>query len=56
MMVKGNLSSLLLLNKQIKVCLGWDGSPLTDHDVLGKKLRDEDLHTLILSLFITIST
>lgn len=29
MMVKGNFSSLLVLNKQIKVCLGWDGNPPT---------------------------
>ena len=45
MMVKENFSSLLVLNKKIKVCLGWDVSSPTDHVVPCKKLRDEGLHT-----------
>lgn len=35
----------MVLNKQINICLGWDGSPSTYHDLSGKKLRDEILHT-----------
>ena len=34
-------SSLPVLNKKIKVCLGWDASPPMDHAVPWKKLRDE---------------
>ena len=45
MVVKGNFSSLPVLSKKIKICLGWDVSPLMDHVVPCKKLRDEGLHT-----------
>ena len=31
MVLKRNSSSLLVLNKKIKVCLGWDESSLTGH-------------------------
>jgi hypothetical protein len=40
MAVKGDFSNLLVLNKKIKVCLGWDVSLLTSHVVSRKKLRD----------------
>ena len=33
------------MNKQIKICLRWDESPLTGHVVSCKRLRDEGLHT-----------
>ena len=41
MIVKGIFTSLPGLNKKIKVCLGWDGSPPTGHVVSFKRLRDE---------------
>lgn len=44
LIVIGNFSSLLVLNKNIKVCLGWDVSPPTGHVVSCKRLRDEGLH------------
>ena len=31
MTVKGNFSSLLVLNKKIKVCLSWDECPPIGH-------------------------
>ena len=43
--VKDNFTSLLVLNKKIKVCLGWDESSPMDHVVSCKKLRCESLHT-----------
>ena len=33
MAVKVDFNSLLVLNKKIKVCLGWDVSPVTGHVV-----------------------
>ena len=42
--VKGNVGSVPVLNKKIKVCLGWDVSPPTCHVVSCKRLRDEGLH------------
>lgn len=42
--VKGNFSSLMVLNKKVKVCLRWDVGPSTGHVVLCKRLRDEGLH------------
>ena len=47
MMMKGNLSSLLVLNKKIKVCLVWDDHPLMGHVVPCKRLRDKELHTFL---------
>ena len=47
MMVKGNFTSLLVLNKEIKVRLGWNVSPPTNQVISCKKLRDEGLHTLL---------
>ena len=47
MMVKGNFTSLLVLNKKIKVRLGWNVSPPTNQVISCKKLRDEGLHTLL---------
>lgn len=44
-MAKGNFNSLPMLNKKIKVCLGWDVSPPMGHVVSCKKLKDEGLHT-----------
>jgi hypothetical protein len=32
MIANGNFTSLQALNKKIKVCLGWDGSPPTGHE------------------------
>ena len=32
------------VNKEIKVCLGWDESPPSGHVVSWKNLRDEGLH------------
>ena len=46
MMVKGNFTSLLVLNKKTKVCLGWDASPLMGRVVSCKKLTDEGLQIL----------
>ena len=40
MVMKGNPP---VLNKKIKVCLGWDVT--VGHVVSGKRLRDEGLHT-----------
>lgn len=45
MVMKGNFSSLLMLNKKIKVCLDWDLNPPMGHVVSCKDLRDESLHT-----------
>lgn len=45
MVVKGNFGSLLVLNKKIEVCMGWDVSPPMGHVVSCKKLRDKGLHT-----------
>ena len=45
MAVKGNFANLVVLNKKIKVCLGWDERPPTSCVVSCKKLRDEGLHT-----------
>lgn len=47
MVVKGNFSSLPLLNKNIKVCLEWDVSRLMGHVVFCKRLRDEGLHKFL---------
>lgn len=44
MVVKGNFSRLPMLNKKIKMCMGWDSSTPTGHVLLCKKLRDEGLH------------
>ena len=41
MVVKGNFSGVLMLNKKNKVCLGWDESPPTSHVVSCKRLRDD---------------
>lgn len=41
MMMKGNFTSLAVLNKKIKVCLGWHENPPTGH------VRDEGLHTFL---------
>lgn len=38
MVMNGNFSSLPVSNKTIKVCLGWDLSPITHHVVSCKKL------------------
>ena len=46
MVVKGNFTSLPVLNKKIKVCLGWYASPSMVHVGSCKKMRDEGLHTL----------
>jgi hypothetical protein len=45
--VKGNVGSVLVLNKKIKVCLGWDPSPPTCHVVSCERLRDEGLHAFL---------
>ena len=45
MVVEDNFFSLPMLNKNMRVCLGLDESPLTRHVVSCKKLRDEGLHT-----------
>lgn len=50
MVVKGNFTSLVVLNKNIKVCLGWDASPMTGHVVSCKKLRDKGLHCTFLGM------
>jgi hypothetical protein len=42
MVMKGNFSSLMVLTKKVKVCLGWDVGPPTGHVVLCKWLRDKD--------------
>ena len=47
MMVKGNFSILPLLNKKIKVCLGWDEKPVTCHVVCCKRLRNEGFNMLL---------
>ena len=39
----GCFSSLLLLDKNIQVCLGWDVSHMTGHVVFCKRFRDEGL-------------
>jgi hypothetical protein len=44
MVMKGNFSSLLMLNKNIKVYLDWDLNPPMSHVVSCKDLRDESLH------------
>ena len=44
-MLKGIFSSLHVLNKKIKVALGWHVDPPTCYVVSCKKLRDESLHT-----------
>ena len=41
MVVKGNFNTLPVLNKKIKICLGWDVSPPMGHVVFCKKLRYE---------------
>ena len=41
----GGFTNLLVLNKKIKGCLGWDENPPTGHVVSCKKLRDWGLHT-----------
>lgn len=46
MVVKGNFSSLPVLNRRIEVCLRYDECPLMCHVVSCKRLRDEGLHTL----------
>lgn len=45
MVVEGNFSSLPVLNRTIKICLGWDLSPPTGRVVSCRKLRDKGLHT-----------
>jgi hypothetical protein len=47
MVVKGNFCSLSVLDKKLKVCLGWDESPPMGHVVTSKRLRDEGLHTFL---------
>lgn len=47
MVVDGNFTSLLVLNKQIKVCLRWDVSPHKAHVVSCEKLREVGLHTFM---------
>lgn len=49
MVVKGNLSGLPVLNKKIKICLGWDEKiiKLFGHVVSCKTLQDEKLHTFL---------
>lgn len=44
MVAKGDFNSLPMLNKKIKVALGWDAEPCVGHVVPCKKLRDEGLH------------
>ena len=46
MVVTENFTSLPVLTKKIKVCLGWDESPPTGNVVSCKKLKDEGLHTI----------
>jgi hypothetical protein len=43
--MEGNFNSLLVLNRKIKVCMGWDVSPPMGHVVSCKKLRDKGLNT-----------
>lgn len=38
MVVKGNFSSLPMLNKKIKIALGWDANPCMGHVEIYKKL------------------
>ena len=45
MVVKGDFSSLPVLNKRIEVCLRCDECPLICHVVSCKRLRDEGLRT-----------
>lgn len=47
MVVKGNFSSFHMLNKKIKVALGWHENPPIGHVVSCKKVRDEGLHTFL---------
>lgn len=47
MVVKRNFSSLPVLNKNIKVCLGWDERLPTGHVLSCKRLKDERLHTFL---------
>ena len=46
MIVKGNFRGLPMLNKKIKVCLGWDESPPTSHVVSCKRIKDDMEWTL----------
>lgn len=46
-MVKGDFSTLPLLNKKIKFGLCWDVNPHTSHVMSCKKLRDEGLPTFL---------
>lgn len=39
MVVKGNCSRLLVSNKKIKVCLGWDKSPPMGHVILATSCK-----------------
>ena len=47
MVMKGNIRSLPMLNKILKVCLGWDECPPMGRVVTSKRLRDEGLHTFL---------
>ena len=47
MMIKGNFTIHAVLSKKIKVCLGWDVSPLMGCAISCKKSRDEGLHTFL---------
>ena len=47
MVVKGNFSSLHMLNKKIEVVVGWHENPLIGHVVSCKKMRDEGFHNFL---------
>lgn len=47
MVVKGNFSSVPVLNKKIKVALGWEDNSLVGHVVSCKKLRFEGLYSFL---------
>lgn len=47
MVVKGNFTSLPVLNTKIKIGLGWEVNLPTGHVVFCKRLWDKDLHTFI---------
>lgn len=47
MVLKGNFTSLPMLNKKIKICLGWEESPLICRVVSCNYVRDNSLHTFL---------
>lgn len=47
MVVKGNFSSLHILNKKIEVVVGWHENSPVGHVVSCKKMRDEGWHTFL---------